>query len=115
MDMEKELNALRKAAVKAVLAYFDTTDDQDYGRDKVMTAMNDLATFLETRHPVSEAGGKRMSSHSHYIKTCSKCATVIEQCRCMDANKTVLHGICDKCRMLAPEGTSALHAPEQKP
>lgn len=33
----------------------------------------------------------------HYIKECIKCNKVIEQCRCMDANKQIIYSICPEC------------------
>jgi hypothetical protein len=34
----------------------------------------------------------------HFKKICTECKKVIEQCRCMDANKVVLYDICDECK-----------------
>lgn len=34
---------------------------------------------------------------SHFIKLCAYCGTVISQCRCMDKNKPLTYGCCDKC------------------
>lgn len=39
-----------------------------------------------------------MSGHGHYIKKCNRCDTVIEQCKCMDANKTIKLGMCEECK-----------------
>ena len=36
--------------------------------------------------------------HYHYIKKCDRCFTVIEQCRCMDAYKTLIWDRCDNCK-----------------
>ena len=35
--------------------------------------------------------------HAHHIKKCTVCGGIIEQCRCMDANKPVEAGICKGC------------------
>jgi len=35
---------------------------------------------------------------SHFIKICIRCGDVINQCRCMDCNKTVSYSICNQCR-----------------
>ena len=42
--------------------------------------------------------GEQMSGHEHFIKKCNKCDTVIAQCRCIDKNKTVKLGMCEKCK-----------------
>lgn len=38
---------------------------------------------------------------SHYIIRCSKCDTVIEQCRCADPNKPVSYRVCYECKQKA--------------
>ena len=35
--------------------------------------------------------------HSHYIKKCKVCEKVVEQCRCMDKNKTTTLVVCEDC------------------
>lgn len=39
----------------------------------------------------------------HYIKKCSKCGIVLEQCRCISPNKPIIYTICDKCKLLQAE------------
>lgn len=33
----------------------------------------------------------------HFKEVCSKCQTIVRQCRCADANKKVTYVICDGC------------------
>lgn len=50
---------------------------------------------------------------SHYIKKCSSCGAVIEQCRCMALDKTVLYGTCRTCAMSSSsEPSSSFETPE---
>lgn len=43
-----------------------------------------------------------MSDHTHFKVVCSECGATISQCRCMDPNKKVVEGLCDKCRAKDP-------------
>lgn len=36
-------------------------------------------------------------SESHFIIKCSKCNTVIGQCRCMAQNKEIRYEVCEAC------------------
>jgi len=35
---------------------------------------------------------------SHFKRICRSCGVIMEQCRCPNANKTILHGTCAECR-----------------
>jgi len=39
-----------------------------------------------------------MTNCSHHKKVCAACETVMEQCRCMDQNKSITYTICNKCK-----------------
>lgn len=43
---------------------------------------------------------------SHFKKICKKCNTVIAQCRCMDCNKVIEYGVCEKCKDIAVDEKS---------
>jgi hypothetical protein len=34
---------------------------------------------------------------THFIKLCKFCGDVIAQCRCINANKDKIYGVCNKC------------------
>jgi hypothetical protein len=40
----------------------------------------------------------------HFKEVCSKCRTVVRQCRCADPNKKVTHVICESCLKKIGEG-----------
>lgn len=42
----------------------------------------------------------------HFKKVCSKCGTIIDQCRCVDKNKPTTYGICDACVQMIGKKTS---------
>ena len=35
---------------------------------------------------------------NHIITKCSKCGKIINQCRCMCKDKTVVYALCDDCK-----------------
>ena len=37
------------------------------------------------------------NGNGHFTELCSKCGTVISQCRCMSENKEIRYGICSEC------------------
>lgn len=36
-------------------------------------------------------------SHTHFVKQCAECQTVMSQCRCMSPDKTIEWSLCDEC------------------
>ena len=40
--------------------------------------------------------------HDHFKTICTNCRKVINQCRCMDENKTVLYELCENCMEKSP-------------
>jgi len=41
-------------------------------------------------------------SSGHYIKRCSRCNTIIGQCRCLSCDKIIEWGICESCKGKGP-------------
>lgn len=49
-------------------------------------------TKLANERPYSQS-----ASGGHYTELCSKCGTVISQCRCMSPHKEIRYGLCPEC------------------